>query len=144
MNNETLFDRAEGNFRYAVRNYSLFSGDELELNFIGYSLQQSAELAIKHLMEINGIRYEKTHQIEDLLDTCEAESIPIRYTEDFYNFAPAISRWESQTRYIKNYRLAKRQVEKGIKLIREFLIINGASEEDLKPSLPFGVDSSNI
>ena len=102
MQDETLFSRAEGNFRYAVKNYLAFSGDELELNFIGYALQQAAELAIKHFMEINGVRYEKTHQI-----------------------APAVSKWESKTRYIKNYVLARKQLEKGMGLIREFFLMNG-------------------
>lgn len=110
MQDETLFSRAEGNFRYAVKNYLAFSGDELELNFIGYALQQAAELAIKHFMEINGVRYEKTHQI-----------------------APAVSKWESKTRYIKNYVLARKQLEKGMGLIREFFLMNGSTEKNLMP-----------
>ena len=110
MQDETLFSRAEGNFRYAVKNYLAFSGDELELNFIGYALQQAAELAIKHFMEINGVRYEKTHQI-----------------------APAVSKWESKTRYIKNYVLARKQLEKEVGLIREFFLMNGSTEKNLMP-----------
>ena len=110
MQDETLFSRAEGHFRYAVKNYLAFSGDELELNFIGYALQQAAELAIKHFMEINGVRYEKTHQI-----------------------APAVSKWESKTRYIKNYVLARKQLEKGMGLIREFFLMNGSTEKNLMP-----------
>lgn len=133
MQDETLFSRAEGNFRYAVKNYLAFSGDELELNFIGYALQQAAELAIKHFMEINGVRYEKTHQIEDLLDSCESKNVPVKYTEEFYNFAPAVSKWESKTRYIKNYVLARKQLEKGMGLIREFFLMNGSTEKNLMP-----------
>lgn len=132
MNEETLFSRAEANYRYAMKNYAMFSGDELELNFIGYSLQQAAELAIKHILEVNGVRYEKTHQIEDLIDTCESRNVPIQYSEEFYNFAPAISKWESKTRYIKNYVLARKQVDKGIQLVKEFLLMNGSLEERLK------------
>jgi hypothetical protein len=110
-----------------------FSGDELELNFIGYALQQAAEFAIKHFMEINGVRYEKTHQIEDLLDSCESKNVPVKYTEEFYNFAPAISKWESKTQYIKNYVLARKQLEKGMGLIREFFLMNGSAEKNLMP-----------
>jgi len=144
MNDETLFSRAEANYRYAMKNYSLFSGDELELNFIGYSLQQAVELAIKHIMEVNGVRYEKTHQIEDLIDMCERRNVPIQYSEEFYNFAPAISKWESKTRYIKNYVLARKQVERGIQLISEFLLMNGSSKERLKPPLVSVNNTSEI
>ena len=79
-------------------------------------MQQSAELCIKHCMEVAGIKYEHTCVIEDLLDCCDGSC---NYTEDFYNFAPAITKMESKTRYIKNYRLAARQVQKAFKLIRE-------------------------
>ena len=132
MKDETLLDRAVSNFRYAVKNYNTLSGDEVELNFIGYSLQQACELAIKHFMEINGMRYAHTHVIEDLLDTCEAEEIPIKFSSEFYAFSPAISKWESSTRYIKYYVLARRQVETGMKLIKEFLLSNGVSDADME------------
>lgn len=133
MRGDTLLEKAEGNFRFAVKNYLTLSGDELELNIIGYLLQQATELTIKHILEINGVRYEKTHQIEDLLDSCDDKNIPIQYTEEFYNFAPAITKWESKTRYIKSYVVAKKQIEKGMTLISEFLLANGASEENLNP-----------
>ena len=133
MRGDTLLEKAEGNFRFAVKNYHTLSGDELELNIIGYLLQQSVELAIKHVLEINGIRYEKTHQIEDLIDSCEDKGIPLQYTEEFYDFAPAITKWESKTRYIKSYVVAKRQIDRGFVLVKEFLLANGAFEKNLNP-----------
>lgn len=60
-------------------------------------------------MEAAGIRYEHTCVIEELLDRCDDSC---NYTEDFYNFAPVITKMESKTRYIKNYRLAARQCKK--------------------------------
>ena len=134
MTNETLLDRAVSNFKYAVKNYKFLSGDEVELNFIGYSLQQASELCIKHHMEINGIRYAHTHAIEDLLDECELQNVPIVFSQEFYCFSPAITKWESKTRYIKNYVLSRRQIETGFKLIKEFLINNGVCSEALELS----------
>lgn len=135
MRGDTLLEKAEGNFRFAAKNYHMLSGDELELNIIGYLLQQSAELAIKHVLEVNGVRYERTHQIEDLIDFCEDKHIPIRYTEEFYNFAPAITKWESKTRYIKSYVVAKKQIDRGMLLVKEFLLANGAAGESLEPPM---------
>lgn len=133
LKEETLLDKAAGNYRIAVKLNKMFAGDELELNSIGYNLQQATELCIKHFLEINGFRYSHTHDIEDLLDECESCGVPIRVTDTFYDFAPAITKWESKTRYIKNYHLARRQVERGLKLVHDFLIDNGATEDMLMP-----------
>ena len=66
MRNETLLNIAERNYRQAIKLSKYYTGDEGELNSIGYFLQQSAELCIKHCMEVAGIRYEHTCVIEDL------------------------------------------------------------------------------
>lgn len=132
MKDETLLDIAVSNYRTALKNYRDSTGDEREFNYVGYFLQQATELCIKHCLEMNGIRYSHTHDIEDLLDECDETGTEISYTEEFYNFAPAISKWESKTRYIKNYKLAERQVRQGFKLIHQFLVSNGANESDLQ------------
>lgn len=43
---------------------------------------------------------------------------------------------ESKTCYIKNYRLAARQVQKALKLIRELLLANGSAEHALELQSP--------
>lgn len=43
---------------------------------------------------------------------------------------------ESKTRYIQNYRLAARQVQKAFKLIRELLLTNGSTEYALELQSP--------
>ena len=133
MKEETLLDKAAGNYRIAVKLDKMFAGDELELDSIDYNLQQATELCIKHFLEVNGFRYSHTYDIEELLDECESCGVQIRITDTFYDFAPAITKWESKTRYIKNYHLAKRQVERGLKLVHDFLIDNGVTEDMLMP-----------
>lgn len=128
MNNETLLNIAERNYRQALKGITYFTGDEGELNLIGYFLQQAAELCIKHCMEINGIRYAHTHAIEDLLDDCENSCY---FSEEFYNFSPAITKMEAKTRYIKNYRLATQQVKTAFRLVKQLLLDNGSTEESL-------------
>jgi HEPN domain-containing protein len=129
MKNETLLDIAIFNYRMALKNYRDMIGDERELNVVGYFLQQAAELCIKHHMEINGIKYNKTHIIEDLLDDAKDS---VKFADEFYNFAPAITRWEARGRYIKNYVLEKKQIDKGMILVRDFLLENNVTEKDLK------------
>lgn len=126
--NETLLDRAVFNYLQAQRNYVFSIGDERELNLVGYLLQQSLELALKHFLETAGVRYPYTHAIEDLLDMCENNHVRICYTDELYNFAPAFSKWEAQTRYIKNYVASKKQIERGFQLAADFLVSNGVPE----------------
>lgn len=140
MKEETLLDKAAGNYRIAVKLNKMFAGDELELNSIGYNLQQATELCIKHSLEVNGYRYSRTHDIEDLLDECESCGVDVKVTDKFYDFAPAITKWESKTRYIKNYHLARRQVERGLELVHDFLIDNGATEDMLMPIMKTSSD----
>lgn len=129
MRDETLMDIATSNFRQALNAYQHDTGDERGLNLVGYLLQQATELCIKHCMEINGMRYPHTHIIEDLLDECTGI---VKYDMEFYSFAPAISKWEAKSRYIKNYRLALMQVQSGFRFIKKFLLDNGATPESLE------------
>lgn len=131
MKNETLLDRALFNFRQATLTYMYSTGDERELNIVGYFLQQCVELTIKHFLEISGVRYSHSHIIEDLLDTCDSANISINYSSEFYDFAPAISKWESKTRYIKNYLVSKKQIDRGFNLIQDFLLSNGVKQQEL-------------
>ena len=129
MRNETLLQIAEYNYRTAALNFKYTTGDDRELNMVGYLLQQATELCIKHNLELAGVRYPTIHNVEDLLDT---SGDCVVFSDEFYDFAPAISKWEAKTRYIKNYRLSQRQIERGFKLIRQFLLDNGSCEENLK------------
>lgn len=64
---ETLFDRAKSNLSAARLVYGNREQDEFFLNLTGYLLQQTTELALKHILEINAIRYPKTHDIAELV-----------------------------------------------------------------------------
>ena len=129
--NETLLDIAIRNYRIALTILRYCADDEGNLNIAGYHLQQATELCIKHYLEINGVRYLHTHSIEDLLDECERSGVAIHCTDTFYDFSPAITKWGSNTRYIKNYRLSLRQIQRGLQLIKDFMCSNGVSEDEL-------------
>ena len=51
---ESLLDKAIQNYNVAVNIRNTLSDDEAYLNYVGYHLQQAVELALKHIMEING------------------------------------------------------------------------------------------
>ena len=63
---ETLLDIAKRNLVTAETMLKLVEADDGYLNVVGYHAQQAIELAIKHYLEIHGIRYPMTHDISQL------------------------------------------------------------------------------
>lgn len=116
---ETLLDRAKSNYRMAEKNFQFIHEDDMYLNLTGYLLQQSVELALKHILEVNAIRYPRTHDIFTLIDLLPDSSKPI--AAEVYDKADTITSWESKTRYIKNFRLSEQILTEGFSLVKKFL-----------------------
>lgn len=120
--NETLLDKAFTNLETAEIIYQFRNGDEAKLNMVGYHLQQAVELCCKHYLEMNGVRYEKSHDITELLDRCERETRKLPEQSDYiYEHSEMFTMWESKTRYIKNYILSDKKVERALEEVKKFL-----------------------
>lgn len=117
--NETLLDRAHKNYIKAVYIFNCDDGDEFNLNLSGYLLQQATELCLKHVLELTGIKYPLKHEIEMLLQVIPQNQQYMFKSIDI--FAPVISTWESKTRYIKNYYLARKTITDIMPLVKETL-----------------------
>lgn len=50
---------------------------EIDIEKIYFELQQSAEKALKSLLSKHGIKFPKSHDIEQLIRMCEEEAIPL-------------------------------------------------------------------
>ena len=122
---ETLLDRALRNFKAAQVNYQYRTDDDFFLNLTGYLLQQATELALKHVLEINGIKYPRTHNIDELLGLLPV-SLGYRL-DNLFMMSGTITNWESKSRYIKNYFLEERQIKLGFSVVEEFLRDVGVS-----------------
>lgn len=126
LKNETLQDKAIVNLNAAQDLLKLKdSGDDTYINFIGYHLQQSIELFLKHYLETECGEFPFSHDIDVLLDTLLENETSIKLSEDFVDFASIFTTWEAKTRYVKNYRLARRTVLKDMKLLEELFSMNG-------------------
>ena len=95
----TLLDRARLDYMMAKKNFQFIREDDVYINLTGYLLQQSVELALKHILEINSIRYPKTHDIYTLIDLLPEDIRTI--ASGIEPCADTITTWESKTRYIK-------------------------------------------
>lgn len=118
MNDRTLLDIAKANLKAANCVLTQKTDDELFINIAAYHLQQTTELTIKHVLEINGVKYPKTHDISDLLDLVPEG---INYFENISDLADTITMMESKTRYLKNYLSSEKKVMKVLDCITEVI-----------------------
>ena len=98
----SLYDIAALNFEAALHIYRIKDSDPAFLNIVGYHLQQSIEIALKHLLEVNGREIFRTHDIDDLLvrtrDLFEDDDIELL---EF--LAPKITQFATSSKYDKNF-----------------------------------------
>ena len=92
----TLLDMAIRNLRTKEALEMIYPDDDGYTNIMGYHLQQTIELALKHVLEVHGIKYPRTHDISDLV-----VRIPETYrsiTEEIDVRSREISHLEAETR----------------------------------------------
>lgn len=122
MNNETLFDKAKQNLKVAESIYSTIAiNDEAYLNYVGYHIQQALELSIKYMLETNGVNYPKTHDIDQLIRLANINNVELYLNEYIDDHSEMFSLWEARTRYILNYRLEKRKIERSLTETKSYL-----------------------
>ncbi len=138
MNNETLFDKAKQNLKVAESIYSTIAiNDEAYLNYVGYHIQQALELSIKYVLEMNGVNYPKTHDIDQLIRLANINNVDLYLNEYIDDHSEMFSLWEARTRYILNYRLEKRKIERSLMETKSYLDVidktmNRHMENDLE------------
>ena len=113
----TLYDIAKANYASAVHLYRHKTDDEILLNIVGYHLQQTVELALKHCLEMEGKAYPKTHDISDLLahfsEAADWEALEL--------LAPKITELEARTRDDKDFSANVKIIERVFAVTRQFL-----------------------
>lgn len=120
-NERTYLDIAKENLMVAKTIYNAYD-DESMLNYTGYHLQQAVELSLKYLLFINGIDFPKVHSINQLISIFEENNMFDYIPNYIDDNSDMLTNWESMTRYIVNYQIARRKIEKAIPVIEQFLI----------------------
>ena len=122
MRNETLLDKAEQNLNVARQLYvTLANDDEAFLNYVGYHLQQAVELSIKYTLEMNGVNYPKVHDIDQLIHLAKQNHVDLLLGEYIDDHSEMFSLWEARTRYVLNYRLEKRKIDRALNEVTDYL-----------------------
>lgn len=128
MSDDTLLDIAKRNLETANLVYEVKQDDEAFLNIVGYHLQQTIEIGIKHYLENHAIKYPFTHDIAELISLVPEEEIS--KFEKIEDMAGTITQLEAKTRYVKNYRVTKRIVDKLLPIANT--LIEDISQQDKK------------
>ena len=121
MKNETLLNKSIQNLICAKTLYENLAQDEVYLNYVGYHLQQAVELAIKYNLEMNGVEYQKTHDITQLINLAKENNVDIKITEYIDEHSEMFTVWESKTRYILNYKLESIKIKKALEEVEKYL-----------------------
>lgn len=111
---ETLLDMAKSNYKMAERNFQFIREDSTYMNLTGHLLQQTIELALKHILEVNSIEYPKTHDIRTLMDLLP-NNIQ-RTVEDIRDKADTITSWESM-----EVQVSEQDLMEGFNIVKRFL-----------------------
>lgn len=120
MKEVTYLDKARNNYRLACDIIKTYI-DEGMLNLAGYHLQQSVELALKHVLMMNGIDFPKVHDISQLIQILQENELE-EYVNDYIDeHSEMFTMWESKTRYILSYSIERRKVEKAIREVGTYL-----------------------
>ena len=97
MGDKGLLQVAFQDLRIAKLMIAECSNDDAGLNNVAYHCQQATEKICKHLLASKGIRYTKTHLIDDLLNELEVNSI--NYPKELDEMSFTMNRWSTVTRY---------------------------------------------
>lgn len=120
-NGDTLLTRARHQFELASGIYQYLVNDELYFNDVAYHLQQAVEMAMKYSLEMNGVEYPKTHDIDQLISIANRNNVTIPLTDYIDDHAGTLSVWEARTRYVMDLRVEKRKIEKALPEIDKYL-----------------------
>lgn len=124
----TLLGKAIANIRGAGAILQLSNGDEDQLNLAAYHLQQAEELALKYVLERNGIEYPKTHDIDQLIQVANTNDVDLLLNEYLEDHSEMFSQWEAKSRYALGYSIEYKKIEKALKEIDAHLARIAESE----------------
>lgn len=120
-NEKTLFDKAVSNLQVARIVLAQAADDEGQLNIVGFHLQQAMELALKYLLEQDGVEYPKTHDIDQLTRIGREANVDLHLSEYLEDHAEMFSQWEAKSRYVIGYAIESRKAERALQEVDDYL-----------------------
>lgn len=98
-----LLQRAKANFTTAKFCYGCICEDDAFLDNCCFALQQTIEMAMKFIIEANGVKYAKTHDLRAHLNQLQSLEIKIPNNDELRNMALTLNSWEAEARYFDSF-----------------------------------------
>ncbi len=118
---QTLYAKAVANYKSACILLQNAPDDEEQLNFAGHHLQQAVELALKYLLEQDGVEYPKTHDIDQLIRIGHERNVDLHLDDYLEDHAEMLSSWEAKARYVLGYAIETKKIKRASQAIDEYL-----------------------
>ena len=129
----SLLRRAKGDLATCKRNLAHWV-DEVEIDIAAYHLQQALEKMLKFKLALQGIPWQFTHDISQLLDHFDTHKISYPHWVDDYSIT--ITQFATMTRYGKNLVASTRVLNKIVPLVEEYLQLLEKEENNETPFSP--------
>lgn len=116
-----LIKLARSDYKYARFAYSQLAqtSDCADLNICAYHSQQCVEKLLKYLLEFKGHKYDRTHDISILVDTCVEKGIDVPEVID--GLSAVITTWATQSRYNSEFKTSVRSLSKVLDACEKWL-----------------------
>ncbi len=70
---------------------------------------------------MNGINYPKVHDIDQSIHLANKNNVDLALGKYIDEHSEMFSLWEARTRYVLNYRLEKRKIERAVNEVENYL-----------------------
>lgn len=121
VSRDSLLMRGYKNFRAACDLFYTHPDDPYYINMSAYHLQQSVEMTLKYEMEQNGIEFQKTHNITQLIQMIRASGADIDIPDFIDDASERFTVWEATARYELNNFVEFRKINDAIPHVRGFI-----------------------
>lgn len=119
MREATLFEIGSRDLWNSELILSHLTGDEIDLNLASYHIEQALEKCIKFQLEMREVKYKWTQDLSTLVEIKEniSNAMPLELKAEL----GLIIAWESKTRYIKDYFLELRTINRVLPKVKAYL-----------------------
>ena len=116
-----LFKRAKVQLALARDCYVHISDDDAYTDACCYCLQQSIELSLKYLVEINGESFAENHDLRANLNKLDRIGIAVPDKELLRSMASTLYSWETESRYRDDFIALTEDIENAMAIADELI-----------------------
>jgi len=120
-----LFARAKVKYENAKRNFLMIGQDDAFLDETCYNLQQSIELCLKYIVEMNGEEYIENHDIRSQLNTLSRLEVKLPVADELRQMASTLNSWEAESRYNDDFTALIEDIEDAMRIAEKLIEYSG-------------------